>query len=162
MITENLPTLKIHKLTQDQYDREYAAGNIDENALYLTPDEGVDLSNYATKAYADQAEADALSAAKNYANGLSSNYATAAQGAKADTALQSSDIAAAAKKDVDTSISAESAGTNLPTSAAVADFVESKGYTKNVGTVTSVAAGNGLTGNTITGSGTISHADTSS
>ena len=39
MITENLSTLKINKLTQEQYDRELAAGNIDENALYLTPDE---------------------------------------------------------------------------------------------------------------------------
>lgn len=48
MITENLSTLKIHKLTQAQYDRELAAGNIDENALYLTPDEEIDLSPYAT------------------------------------------------------------------------------------------------------------------
>lgn len=39
MITENLSTLKINKLTQEQYDRELAAGRIDENALYLTPDE---------------------------------------------------------------------------------------------------------------------------
>lgn len=39
MITENLSTLKINKLTQAQYDRELAAGRIDENALYLTPDE---------------------------------------------------------------------------------------------------------------------------
>lgn len=38
MITENLSTLKIHKLTQKQYDREFKAGNTDENALYLTPD----------------------------------------------------------------------------------------------------------------------------
>ena len=38
MITENLSTLKIHKLTQAQYDRELDAGNIDESALYLTPD----------------------------------------------------------------------------------------------------------------------------
>ena len=49
MNTENLSTLKIHKLTQDQYDRELAAGRIDPNALYLTPDEEVDLSAYATK-----------------------------------------------------------------------------------------------------------------
>lgn len=49
MITENLSTLKIHKLTQEQYDRELSAGNIDANALYLTPDEDVDLSGYATK-----------------------------------------------------------------------------------------------------------------
>ena len=49
MITENLSTLKIHKLSQAQYDRELAAGRIDENALYLTPDEEIDLSGYATK-----------------------------------------------------------------------------------------------------------------
>lgn len=41
MITENLSTLKIHKLTQEQYDRELAAGRIDESALYLTPDEEI-------------------------------------------------------------------------------------------------------------------------
>lgn len=39
MITENLSTLKIHKLTQAQYDRELEVGNIDPNALYLTPEE---------------------------------------------------------------------------------------------------------------------------
>lgn len=122
----------------------------------------IDLSSYATKAYTDQAEADALAAAKTYANGLAKNYATAAQGAKADSALQSSDIAAAAKKSVDSSISSGSTSTNLPTSAAVASFVEGKGYTSNKGTVTSVVAGNGLAGGTITGTGTISHGDTSS
>lgn len=39
MITKNLSTLKINKLTQAQYERELAAGNIDEDALYLTPDD---------------------------------------------------------------------------------------------------------------------------
>lgn len=39
MITENLTTLKIHKLTQAQYERELEAGRIDENALYITPDD---------------------------------------------------------------------------------------------------------------------------
>ena len=48
MNTENLSTLKIHKLTQEQYDRELAAGKIDPNALYLTPEIEVDLTNYAT------------------------------------------------------------------------------------------------------------------
>ena len=37
MNTENLPVLKIHKLSQAQYDRESDAGRIDETALYLTP-----------------------------------------------------------------------------------------------------------------------------
>lgn len=40
MITENLSTLKIHKLTQEQYDRELEAGRVDPSALYLTPDNG--------------------------------------------------------------------------------------------------------------------------
>ena len=39
MITENVSTLKIHKLTQAQYDRALEAGNIDETALYITPEE---------------------------------------------------------------------------------------------------------------------------
>lgn len=37
MVTTNLPTLKINKMTQAQYDRELAAGNISELELYLTP-----------------------------------------------------------------------------------------------------------------------------
>ncbi len=48
MITENLSTLKIHRLTQEQYDKAVADGSIDENALYLTPEEKIDLSPYAT------------------------------------------------------------------------------------------------------------------
>jgi hypothetical protein len=39
LITEAIPALKIHKLTQAQYDRERAAGNLDENAFYLTTDD---------------------------------------------------------------------------------------------------------------------------
>ena len=49
MITENLSTLKIHKLTKEQYERELAAGRLDENAIYLTPDESVDISNFVTQ-----------------------------------------------------------------------------------------------------------------
>ena len=45
----------------------------------------------------------------------------------------------AAYKDVDTSISAGSSSTKLPTSAAVATFVEGKGYTTNTGTITGVS-----------------------
>ena len=41
MITQNVDTLKIHKLTQAQYERELAAGRLDETAIYLTPEEGV-------------------------------------------------------------------------------------------------------------------------
>lgn len=52
-------------------------------------DSAVDLTNYATKEYADQSETDAISAAKTYADGLAKNYATAAQGKKADSAVQS-------------------------------------------------------------------------
>jgi hypothetical protein len=61
MITENLSTLKIHKLTQAQYDRELEAGRIDENSLYLTPDEEIDLSEYATKAELEALRTEMLS-----------------------------------------------------------------------------------------------------
>lgn len=37
MITNNLSTLQIHKLSEEQYQRELLAGRIDPNALYLTP-----------------------------------------------------------------------------------------------------------------------------
>lgn len=47
-LTENVSTLKIHKLTKAQYDEMVSSGNIDETALYLTPDEEVDLSGYVT------------------------------------------------------------------------------------------------------------------
>ena len=36
MITEKISALKIHKLTQEQYERELEKGNIDDTALYLT------------------------------------------------------------------------------------------------------------------------------
>lgn len=52
MKTENLSTLKIHKISQEQYNREYEAGRIDPTAIYLTPENGsdsncnVDLAGY--------------------------------------------------------------------------------------------------------------------
>lgn len=51
-----------------------------------------DIGSSTVKQYVDQAETDAVSAAKSYADGLAGNYATKAQGAKADTALQKADI----------------------------------------------------------------------
>ena len=54
MITNNLSTLKIHKLTQAQYDRELEAGRIDENALYLTPDSGVSWEDIENKPFSSE------------------------------------------------------------------------------------------------------------
>ena len=54
MNIESLSTLKIHRLTQAQYERERDAGNLEENALYLTPDEIINLSAYATKEYVQE------------------------------------------------------------------------------------------------------------
>ena len=36
---EHLPTLKIYRLTQEQYEEKLANNDIDETALYITPDE---------------------------------------------------------------------------------------------------------------------------
>ena len=41
MITKNLSTLQIHKLSKNQYDREYQAGNLSTDILYLTPEEDI-------------------------------------------------------------------------------------------------------------------------
>lgn len=49
MQTENIPTLRIHRLTQDQYDTHLSKGNIKENELYLTPYEAPNLSAYVKK-----------------------------------------------------------------------------------------------------------------
>ena len=70
-------------------------------------DSAVDLTNYATKTEVSTAKSEAISTAasdatskansaledaKEYADSLSSNYATASQGVKADTALQKANI----------------------------------------------------------------------
>ena len=43
MITENLSTLKINKLTKEQYERKSSSGALDTSALYLTPEEDYDV-----------------------------------------------------------------------------------------------------------------------
>lgn len=45
MITENVSTLKLNKLTNEQYERELDAGNINENEFYLTPDDSYSKSD---------------------------------------------------------------------------------------------------------------------
>lgn len=65
----------------------------------------------------------------------SADYATAAQGSLADSALQSGDNVSALTNDA--------------------------GYTTNVGTITGVTAGSGITGGGTSGTVTVSHADTS-
>ena len=102
----------------NQYYEEFIVIN---NKWEKIGDTSVDLSNYATQSWvtsqiqpvstkADanaaaivvingdgegsitKAKNDAVTEAKQYADGLAGNYATAAQGAKADTALQKADI----------------------------------------------------------------------
>lgn len=68
MITQNLPTLKIHQLTDEQYRRVKESEDYDPNALYLTPDEVIDLNNYVTKeemATAIQEALDAIGVAED-------------------------------------------------------------------------------------------------
>lgn len=48
LTTENVSTLKIHKLSQEQYDSALASGNIGDKEIYLVPDEEVDTSNFVT------------------------------------------------------------------------------------------------------------------
>lgn len=117
-VSEVLSTLKIHKISQEQYDQELANGTLDDNAIYLTPDEEVDLSGYATieqlngKAdighshddlYYTEAEIDALLLGKS---GISHNhddkYDTkgSADGALASAKSYADDAANAVKNDL--------------------------------------------------------------
>lgn len=49
MITQDILTLEIHKLTQAQFDSAAESGSLSETALYLTPEEAIDLTIYATR-----------------------------------------------------------------------------------------------------------------
>ena len=88
---------------EQKYD-EYMLIN---GAFEKVGDSAVDLTNYATKTEVSTAKSEAISTAssdattkanqalsnaKTYADGLAKNYATAAQGTKADTALQQANI----------------------------------------------------------------------
>jgi hypothetical protein len=83
LITESLSTLKIHKLTQAQYERERDAGRLDENALYLTPDESfvIDETLSVSGAPADsKAVGDAISNLSINKIGITNGTITLAQG----------------------------------------------------------------------------------
>ena len=67
-LTEKLQTLQIHKLTEEQYQQKVESGSVEDNALYLTPDEEIDLTPYATIEYVNE-----------YVEEVSTNIATALQ-----------------------------------------------------------------------------------
>ena len=71
-------------------------------------------------------------------NTVSSTYKEAISVTNGSATINGYVPAAASAKAVDTSISAASTSANLPTSAAVAAFVEGKGYTTNTGTITGI------------------------
>lgn len=77
----------IQSVTEGATDGTISVDGVD------VPVHGLGTAAYTSSASYDQAGAanTAETNAKNYADGLASNYATAAQGAKADTALQSGD-----------------------------------------------------------------------
>lgn len=62
MQTENLSTLKIHKLSQEQYEREVNNGTIDAQAIYLTPDSN-DSASFDDYVFITTAEIDAICSA---------------------------------------------------------------------------------------------------
>lgn len=89
------------------YDEYMVVNESGTKKLEKVGDSKVDLTNYATKTEVQTAKSqaintasgdattksnNALASAKSYADGLAENYATAAQGAKADTALQKASI----------------------------------------------------------------------
>lgn len=92
---------------ENKYDEYMLIVSGETKTIEKIGDSAVDLTNYATKTEVTNAKNAAISTAatdattkadkaladaKTYANGLAKNYATAAQGAKADTALQKASI----------------------------------------------------------------------
>ena len=114
-------------------------------------DSAVNLTNYATKNEVATAKQEAINTssadatskankaladAKKYADGLGKNYATAAQGAKADSAVQGSDVKTGTENG---SISVK--GTNVPVKGlGSAAYTESTAYEK-AGSVNALANG---------------------
>lgn len=93
------------------YDEYMVVNESGTKKLEKVGDSKVDLTNYATKTEVQTAKSEAIStasgdattkannalaSAKSYSDGLAKNYATAAQGAKADTALQKASITSGA------------------------------------------------------------------
>lgn len=89
------------------YDEYMVVNESGTKKLEKVGDSKVDLTNYATKTEVQNAKSEAIStasgdattkannalaSAKSYSDGLAKNYATSAQGAKADTALQKASI----------------------------------------------------------------------
>lgn len=124
--------------TNNGYDEYMLIKSGDTKKFEKIGDSAVDLTNYATKAYADQSEADALSAAKTYANGLAKNYATASQGIKADSAVQSVKIGTKEYKS-GTTVTLPSYPTTLPASDV---YAWAKASTKPTYTKSEVGLGN--------------------
>ena len=87
MFTDYLSTLKINKLSQSQYDRELSAGKINDNELYLIPDEQITLSDLGVTATASELnKMDGVTATTtelNYCDGVTSNIQTQLNGKQA-------------------------------------------------------------------------------
>lgn len=66
----DIHTIYMVEITGGDGNQKYEEFMLINGAFEKIGDSAVDLTNYATKEYADQAEADALSAAKTYADGL--------------------------------------------------------------------------------------------
>ena len=120
------------------YDEYMLVVTGDTRKFEKVGDSAVDLTNYATKAYADQAESDAVASAKTYSDGLAKNYATAAQGTKADSAVQSIKIGTKEYKS-GTTVTLPAYPTTLPASDVQA---WAKAATKPTYTKTEVGLGN--------------------
>lgn len=106
MSTENLSTLKIYKLTQEQYERKITENDIEENAIYLTPDEDVNLSLYATveelNEKADKKHSHAISDVNELEEALSGKVSTSTtinnKALNGNITLSASDVGAASSE----------------------------------------------------------------
>lgn len=97
-----LPTLNIHKLTQEEYEQKIENGTVEENVLYLTPYEDINLDEYMEllNAKADKEHEHEISDIKDLQGSLndkvSVNRTINNKALAEDIVLSASDVGAAA------------------------------------------------------------------
>jgi hypothetical protein len=101
-VSEFLPTLTIHKLTQDEYNQKLDAGALDANALYLTPDEEIDVAGQINEAIKNKSDIGHTHTAAEVGADANGSAASALISAKSYTDTKISELINSAPSTLDT------------------------------------------------------------
>jgi hypothetical protein len=101
-VSEFLPTLTIHKLTQDEYNQKLDAGALDANTLYLTPDEEIDVAGQINEAIKNKSDIGHTHTAAEVGADANGSAASALISAKSYTDTKISELINSAPSTLDT------------------------------------------------------------